>query len=374
MSTTFAGVDIGVRALHVATGYSAHSPVTKVDLTRPTWAAELAALVGPGTAALEPTGWHYSAPIIMALHAAGAQVVLVEHRITGTVREQRLTGVKTDRTDARALAYIAEHWQSYRGTRLIKPKLLGSASELRLLLHAHERACKETTRAKNRLHQMLHAVWPALSQRLDTFLAAAKLGFITPAELREAVHSPNLHHASRRTLATIVETFPAWLTTTPLAAPIAHEVEILQLFEAEAAKLHAALEIIIQRPPFAEVTALWATVPGYSPLAAAACHAACRGEAPALNESQFKAACQMHPKISASGETAQSAMSRQGFKPAAKYLHLWTLNLIGQGDNPVSATYERLKARDSDSALAAARAKLAIILSALARSGKEYQS
>ena len=45
-----------------------------------------------------------------------------------------------------------------------------------------------------------------------------------------------------------------------------------------------------------------------------------------------------HPLISQSGESSQEVMARQGFKPARRALHLWTMNLIqmhGDGSLPL---------------------------------------
>jgi hypothetical protein len=52
--------------------------------------------------ACEPTGWHYSAPVIAVLHHTGCKVLQVEHRVTRHVRELRVSAIKNDGTDALA--------------------------------------------------------------------------------------------------------------------------------------------------------------------------------------------------------------------------------------------------------------------------------
>lgn len=222
------GIDIGADAIHVATSYEPRDKVQVIALTDTDWFEQLSAIVHVGCiVALEPTGWHYSAPIVAALQQIGALVLRVEHRITGKVRELRISGAKRDLTDAQALCYIATHQarDQFRGVRPAEPETENRVTALRLLVWSYVRATKEKTRTQNRIRQLAHSIWPSLDNRLEIYLRAVKHGAATPAELRALVadlkevdaakgHKQKYptsynHKTSRANLYSLVETLPA---------------------------------------------------------------------------------------------------------------------------------------------------------------------
>jgi hypothetical protein len=105
------GIDIGKTAIHICSTTPArpkHWPVTVVKMSAPTWRAELLALAEGAThAAIESTGYHYSAPIFDTLEAAGIACYEVGGKTTASVRQARIGAQKDDASDARALAHIA---------------------------------------------------------------------------------------------------------------------------------------------------------------------------------------------------------------------------------------------------------------------------
>src|SRR5260221_12316665 len=110
MSPPAFGVDISAEKLHIVSWPPARNGYHVIDLTDPTWHLTVAQVIQPSSiVAYEPTGWHYSAPLVALLHHLGCTVVTVEHRITGQIRTLRNSGMKKDMTDAQALAYIAAH-------------------------------------------------------------------------------------------------------------------------------------------------------------------------------------------------------------------------------------------------------------------------
>jgi transposase len=382
-----AGIDIGASELHVATSTDKAQPVISLDLTDLTWAEQLSAILAPGAlVAVEPTGWHYSAPIIALLQHIGAQVLIVEHRVTGKVRDLRVAGVKNDTTDARALFYAAlqaAQEQPLHGTHPAQPDLESASAGLRLLILSHKRAVKECTRTTNRLHQVAHSIWPALGQHLSTYLRAINAGFITPADLHHLVGKFSLgdghyfplgfeHGTSRNNLKRLADDLPPWLDGERMRPVIQSEADNLAINEQRAQVTAELIQKMVTDPPFKDITRLWLTIPAAGLLDCAAIHGATHGQAKTLTPAQFRAMVGAHPHTSQSGETTESSASRQGFAPAKAALYLWVLRLIKQADNPVAEVYQTRKAAGYRYSMAAARFKLVNILSGIARTGTPY--
>lgn len=379
------GIDIGAAQLHVAWSPDPRQAVEVLELESQDWQDRLIALVPPGaTVAYEPTGWHYSAPVVAVLHHIGCTVLQVEHRITGMVRTLRVSGVKKDMTDAQALAYIAATHASapMRGVHTSLPNIDNRVTSLRMLIWAHVRAVKERTRTANRLRQMAHSVWPALDQKLTVYLRAIRAGAITPAELRglaieldtdEEARPTDYNHATRRReLAALVAALPPWLDVSYLRDTIQREAIALEHHNDQVTEIADLINAAIHEEPFAQVSALWSTIPAAGPFWLAALHVATHGHAADLTIGEFKASVGSHPHISQSGETADSSAARQGFKPAKVALYIWTMTLIRMGDNPVAATFERRKDAGQGFGIQAARAKLCASLYGVAKNGTTY--
>lgn len=397
--TVALGVDIGAKAIHVATSGDPRSRVTVIELSDHDWHNQLAAFVSPGetVAAYEPTGWHYSAPIVATLQHAGATLLQVEHRITGIVRDLKVSGVKKDKTDAHALATIAarHHLEAYRGVHQVQTTdLLLATNTLRALVWSYIRTDKETVRTTNRLRQMAHSIWPSLSKHLGPYLVAIQTAdAITPAELRSLARRLAIirdekpakgerrvypygyeEPATRTALHNLVETLPLWLDWTPLRPVIQRESFIIREQEARQEDAERLIIKALQTEHFAQVADLWLTVPGAGHIAIASILAACHGDPTSISLRQFKASLGSHPRLSQSGETEESSAARQGFKPAKKYLYLWTMALlnpdVAPANNPIRATFD--DRRGEEHAIRRARAKLCAILHGIARSGQPY--
>jgi hypothetical protein len=384
MSQPSFGIDIGAETIHVATGYKTRDKIHSISLADPAWWDKLGQIIPPNAiVAYEPTGWHYSAPVIAALSAIGATLIQVEHRVTGQVRALRVSGVKRDATDAQTLAFIAEQHadgKTYRGTRLARPQIDQNVTGLRMLMWAHVRVTKEITRCTNRLHQLSHSVCPILSQKLDTYLRAVSEGVVTPAELRTLSTRLNngdyptafKHGVSRKNLQHLVNSLPPWLENETMRDAIAYEAQARYIYEVTQAELTAKLTAIISVEPFLTLSQLWRTVPNSHDLAIAALHIATHGQADQMTFNQFKATVGSHPHYSQSGADVSTEAARQGFKPAKKYLYLWSMKLIQRGDNQVATAFQSAKSRGKKYAIQTARAQLCAILSAIARTGQPY--
>jgi transposase len=389
------GVDVGAAALYVSVDLQ--KPAI-VDLTDPAWPVHLAQLVSPGDyVALEPTGWAYSAPVIALLQHAGAHVLTVEHRVTGQVRALKISGIKTDKTDARALSWVAQETrradlkaaeqpgsgdEHLHGVRPTPPAAqLHPVQALRLQMLAHRRASKEMTRTGNRLRQIAHAIWPSLAQALETYLAACRAGYVTPQDLRALAVEIRLGAAPkalnnpmrRRTITAMVDALPTWRDAEELRPMVLAELDALDSAERRAEGLRALIEDTA-RQHFPAQVQLLSTIPHATALQAAAIIAATKGAGPQLTRSQFRAAFGAFPIKSQSGLSDRDKASRSGFKPAKAIIYLWTMTLIrSHTPNPVQAAFAAAEARRAKKPIAVARGVLLNICSSMLRNGEHYQ-
>lgn len=341
-------------------------------------------------AALEPTGWHYAAPVIGALTHAGVRVLLVDHAVTGKQRDLKVAGIKTD---AKALCYIAaDHLiEPYKHVREIEPDRIAAAMALRMLIHGYNRADKERTRAINRMKQLAHSIAPVLAQSFTVYIRALAEGAANPDELRRlaaycqgidadiADHRATLPYPEqfnradwRAKLYALIDALPSWANSPLAAEALLEEYRAYEIASERKAALTARLEQAAYAPPFARVTDAWMTVPGASLARCAVLHSAARGVADQMTPDQFKASVGTFPRREQSGAFTRSAAGRSGLRAAERELHLWTMILIKDGDNAVAETFARHKASGDKFAMSKAKAKLAVLLSAIARSGAPY--
>lgn len=388
----FFGIDVGAETLHVASSYVITAPVFEISLQDPLWYKRLTEMIAPGdTVALEPTGWHYAAPVIGLLKQIGADVLLVDHRTTQHARNLKVSGVKNDRTDAKALCFIATNMQrdSFLGVTMINPEIQQSAMSLRMLIWSFMRADKERTRSINRLRQLAHSTFPYLDFELKTYLHAVYAGAPTPAAMHALAHELKLIDAvprlkdraypeayrtpsKRAALYAMVDAVPVWAGNDTLAQVITIEAGIYADANPRAERLREQIEAIAVQPPFGEITALWMTMPGVGLTLCATLHAATRGLAACLPPEQFRSSVGSHPRRSESGAKRESRKSLNGFRPAKRSLHLAMMGMISKRDNAVAEAFAYYKTRGDKYAMQKARAKLVNILSGIARSGKPY--
>ena len=188
------------------------------------------------------------------------------------------------------------------------------------------------------------------------------MGAIDPAQIIAlAEHPPDhWHHNAVIALDRLVTKLPHPIQAHPARASAARELAAeLDRLEIQQAKNMRDIEAIINTPPFDEATRSWISFPSASPLYAASLHAATHGHLEDYSLSAFRSAVGTNPQGKRSGSTNKTRLSRSGYKPAAAYLHLWTLNLIQRDDNPIAQYFHTTS---SKRALAAARNKLAAIL------------
>lgn len=388
------GIDVGADRLHVADSHDKKSKVYILELEDPNWWRRLAEMIAPGDiVALEPTGWHYAAPVMAVLQQIGARILLVEHRVTGKMRDMKQAGGKNDRTDARALQFLAsthdrEAWHGVNDAAFTER---APAMSLRMLMFSYRRADKEVTRTNNRLRQMAHSIFPALDQHLETYKRALSIGVAAPCELRafvaqlraidaipkkrERVYPDEYDHGGTRApLYGMVDKLPDWLENDFLPPIILDDYRTLARAEKRKSELTREIDAMIWQAPFAELTELWMSVPLMGAITCAGIHAATRGMARVMEAGEFRSVLGSHPVLKASGVVEKTKVTFNGFRPAKAYLHMLVMNLIRSGENPVNDTYQYHKARGEKFARQKARSKLVNILYGIARTGTPYNA
>jgi transposase len=388
------GIDCGADVLHCALSSDKSAPVHQIDLSDPAWHKRLAALTSPGMiAALEPTGWHYAAPVIAALAVAGVRVLLVDHAVTGKQRALKVSSSKTDKTDAKTLAYIAAGHllEPYKQVREINPTKITAAMALRMLIHSYMRADKERARAVNRMRQLAHGIAPVLDHSMGVYMRAIHIGAGHPSALRRLAETcrsidadvqekrASLNYPEgferadwRAKLYTLVEELPDWADNPIAVEALFEEYRAYRLADERKEALKARLEYAARAPIWRHITDAWMTVPCASLVRCAVLHSATRGVADQMTPDQFKASVGTFPRVEQSGAFSQTTAGRSGLRAAKRELHMWVLQLIRLNNNPIAQTFQRHKQAGDKYALSKAKAKLANILSGIARNGQPY--
>jgi len=235
------GIDIGKLGIHVAIPVhdlpAKRRPVKNIHYAQPQWHEQLIAMIAPGAIiCFEPTGWHYSAPIISIItQMTTGQIWLVGHGTTGKVRGVHVAAAKTDEMDARALALVAtwvRNGQPPANCRQHNIDLEQQVQRLRQMVNHLFRATKQSTRLTNRLHAFAHAIHPQLDISYSTWLANAQKGIITPKDIHN--HVASLPQRRDRRTTRHIETLAAALP--PIDAPH-YTVESIQETIAQLAQI-----------------------------------------------------------------------------------------------------------------------------------------
>lgn len=387
------GIDVGKGELFVAFAPTEprtpiqQYPTLKIDLTDPTFWQRLIDLIAPDAIiAAEPTGAHLLTPIARLLEhfRPEAQLWQVAHSQTGRYRESYVAAAKNDRLDAIALYLIARdiaRGQPPRNVRLYDPAQADSVQALRLRVNQHRRLTKETTRCKNRLHVLAHALFPLFAGS-STWRRAAEAGYYTCQDIQQL--SKNLREIergdrqfpkpyktgqARNYLHGLAESIPPLGGAPATIEAITRELHTLNTTEQQLEALEQEIAAAINREPFAITTARWMTVPSAGLIAIASLHVATSGKATEMTVDEFCAAVGTNPLTSISGSRDKTTNPRRGYTPARVHLYLWTLNMVQMPENPIAEYFERQKARGKQRPIYAARTKLARILWGVAQSG-----
>jgi len=381
------GIDIGKTSIHLCSPQLGKSPnqwdVIQIDLTEPNWWVQLLDFAPSGSVvAFEPTGYHLSAPIVTVLTQMGqAEIWYVGHGTTGRVREVHVSIAKTDAMDARALAMVAE-WinngsppANTRRHDLVREQ---EVQALRTLVNNRGRLLKTTTRLQNRLHAYAHAMFPAVDRKFTTWLPLASAGVISPAQIKAYVKSfpPETDHRRITHIKRLADALPEIDVSPFVVETIRNTAGELDYIQVEIQRLEGQIRSIVLAPPFGEITRRVMTIPGAGkdPVRIAPFHVAAHGLLDSLTPDEFKACIGISAKTSQSGSIDNTRAMKGGYQPAANELFLWTMRMLSGkvGSNPVEEYNERIKRRGKAKPFRATRAKLAMLISGVARSPGGY--
>jgi hypothetical protein len=335
------GLDVGRAGFHISIPTLGMPPATWAvwyfDYTdNPDWHVTLVNLCRAGTVIVaEPTDWHYLAPIANIIQrATKAHLHLVDHQISGKVRAAHISGQKTDQTDARALALIAQDIRErkpVRGVSYHDQELENYVIRLRLLVNSHARTTAEAARLKNRMRQLAHGMFPALSEGVLWF-TCLKHGKASPSQIKawlSGERPSGITPSNWTRLQKLGARLPDYEITSEIVAATALELyERLTALEKSGERLEAQIEQVVTSYPFDVITRRWLTIPYANPIYIAALHVATHGKADQLDNNQFKAALGAFPQVKSSGTIHQSRAHKKGYRPAMNALFLWTLSLV----------------------------------------------
>jgi hypothetical protein len=368
------GIDIGAKSLMLAFADPLTPPrgwlTLKIEYNDPDWWRVLLSQIAPNAVvALEPTGWHYSAPIIALLKER--RVVIANHQLTKWIRSAEVSAAKNDKLDAVALALIAlRTYQGSppRGLQQPNPDMDEHLTRLRLLVNTYARHTRQSTRATNLLHQLAHAIFPTLNQRFTTWLGLAGRGVVTPAEIVAYTTTADfraLHGTARRHIQSLADSLPTDLHVSWAAAENINFIVEEQLIRStEVERVRTDIFQTIIAPPFNVVTELLRTVPMANDIAIAAIHVATNGlliTAPqTVTRDRMRALVGLNPITSQSGNLERAKAVKKGYRPALNALYMWTQQLVRDTteDNPVRRAHDAYEARGKKHPFRAARAKL----------------
>jgi hypothetical protein len=365
-----AGIDLGKQSFSLSYPEpdtpARHWPVLTLEYKDERWPQILIDLLAPAAPVVaEPTGMNLIAPIAKVLRAfTTSPLYVINHAATGRVRAEHVSRTKTDDMDARALALIATWVGTPAQIISLRPYLHNeeeATAALRLYIDSHRRMTKQRTAAINRLHALGFSLWPQLSFSLEVWLTAITAGAITPAQIINLAADPpdHWHGNTARAINRLAAKLPAWHGHPATISAITRLHAEITALDNAITENSTHITAIIEQPPFANVTAIWRTVPASSDVAIATLHAATHGQINSYTDRQFSSAIGTNPQGKKSGTIDKTKRSRSGYKPAAAQIHLWTMRLIKAADNPIYNYYQKTH---SSHALAASRNKLAKIL------------
>jgi transposase len=354
------------------------------------WPAQLRSAVPPGAVvALEPTGFHYMQPPVNALEGY-ATIWQIPTTATEHARIAQVSRTKTDRTDAQALALIAT-WITQGsvipGAYPFRSELENAVTALRLLVNDHTRTTRSSVRLQNQVDALAFSLWPAITEKKDTWLRAAHAGYITPQEVRalssmdESDRRQVQHPDGSRAypngqadyhLHKLAARLPDHEGSPAVRSGLSRLLAQIWQLERNLAGLLVSIEDAAQQPPFGEITRRWMTVPNATLYACAALHVATRGRALTYDKNQFRAAVGGQPKRRESGDSVTYDHTKAGYSPSVTALFMWAQRLLTQDarPNPVSDYFDAVT---TPHRMPAAVNKLARILWGIARDPEGYK-
>lgn len=310
------GIDVGKAGFHISIP-TENIPAAMWNVwyfdyeEHPEWHERLVQLCKPGTVIVaEPTGWHYLAPIANIIQRkTKARLYLIDHQISGKIRAAKISSQKTDQTDARALALVAQDIRERRAVRGVSyhdQEIENYVIQLRLLVNSFTRTSAEIVRIKNCLRQLGHGIFPTLAIG-DIWFSCMRYGQVTPSQIKAWVAGERPSEIKAHTWTAykkFAERLPSDIEASPVIAEAALNLANRMFsLEGDLEVIQKQIESVVVEYPFDVITKRWMTVP-YATLYYCAClHVATHGRADQFTTEQFKAALGAFPQVRASGTT-----------------------------------------------------------------------
>lgn len=366
------GIDVGKTSFYVATALSDRAkskyPVTVIEYKNPQWRDDLRALIPASSVVLlEATGTNYAMPLINTL-SANCRVLIANNNITANVRRLHISAAKSDTLDARALAALALEYlleeeanaarsepsrQIIRGVYPLRYEYFVQRRSLRFLMLEYKRSDKERTRTLNRLDAILHSIAPeyvAIKEQMAKNHVLPPL----PEEKPPHIHGKTWNAMQKHRP-------PEEAPLNPIIeATLNRLYDTFRYADAEKEQLKADVEAAVKLLPLWE---LWATIPGMSPMLAAAALSA--ADPLTTPRDSFKRAIGQAPLRNQSGARDQTTFKkRAGNRIAMQYLHLATMSAVE--NSPTFGTYRRTHS------FSATKRKYAAVMWGVANSGTPF--
>lgn len=222
---------------------------------------------------------------------------------------------------------------------------------LRALVNTYARLSRDRTRSANRAHQFSYAIDPALDH---------------PSVWKDRVTPPGKLHgnAVRALTIQLQKRAPATINNPNLWNVLDLELHALNRLEELLEEYRAAIESALIQPPLAETFHRLMTIPAAATLRIAPLMVAAHCRLDQMQRDQVTACLGAMPRLKQSGEKVGGHPPKI-YSPAASALHLWTLKLIQDGNNPVARHYAGGEKKGGRK-LTAAKNKLARIIQAVA--------
>jgi len=365
--------------------WTTEGQIIRVENTATDYASLIQALPTGTPIFLEPTGYYCTA-LVHYLRSKGFPLHFVLGKSTKDARERWFNlNNKRDDIDARALAAIGFHWLTYGAY----PVAAATANSLDLALsqltRQNAQSIKETTRAINRIRQIMLATWPEAEPYTTQLLGAPSgssrsprpnlLERYTPAEiaqLSDAELAPNFRRIADRdrirelAATTIGDPSPHLHTTLKRnATQYGYWIRLANTLQSEISEL-------VHKHPHYE---LLNTLPQLGDITAAILCSAIRDIRLYPTKQALRVQLGCYPEQKQSGSSIdQTRAGKKGNRLAKQAIHLYALRLVAIKEGQFYRTLQRRQAQKQNHNLANLKQQIVDVIWSMLTHGTPYES
>jgi len=365
--------------------WTVEGEILKIENNPLDYAALVQALPPGAPVFLEPTGYYCTA-IVAYLQSKGFTLHYVAGSATKDARERWFNlNNKRDDIDARALAVIGFHWLTYGAYPV--STITSTALDLTLsqLTRSNSQAVKETTRAINRIRQLLRATWPEAEPWTENLIGTpgstnggprpCLLATYTPpqiADLTDAQLAANFRRLAdrdriRQSAASTIgaQTPELHATLKQLAAQYTYWLNL-------SASLQAQITEQVKRHPHYE---LLSTLPYLGEITAAILCSSIRDIHLYTTKQALRVALGCYPEQKQSGSSInETRHGKKGNRLAKQALHLYALRLVAHQEGQFYRTMQRRQAQHQRHNLANLKQQIVDVIWSMLTHGQPYET